>query len=122
MDKEKQNLWRNQRRKKLNDEFIVINPCIYIPDVITPEVEKSMMQWDLWQVRNADIVVCDFSHPQSIGTTWELALAVENNIPVIGVYTNDEEIMVHPWWKIAASHVCDNIEELVDYVRIYYGE
>lgn len=77
--------------------------------------------WDLYQVRNSDIIVCDFSHPESIGTTWELALAVENNIPIIGVFTCGKDY-VHPWWEIAASHICDGIMDLVEYIKIYYGE
>lgn len=121
MTKAQMNIWRQEIRLLLKDEFTVINPCIYIPDVITDEVEKSAMHWDLWQVRNADIIVCDFSHPNSIGTTWELALAAENNIPIIGVYTSGEGY-IHPWWKIAASHICDNIEELLDYLRAFYKE
>ena len=115
------NIWRQTIRLSLKDEFTVINPCTYIPDVITPQVEVECMKWDLWQVRNADIIVCDFSHSESIGTTWELALATEYNIPIIGVYTNGEGY-IHPWWKIAASHICDNIDDLISYVRVYYGE
>ena len=79
------------------------------------------MTWDLWQVKHSDIIICDFSHPGSIGTTWELAVAKENDIPIIGVYTNGE-VKVHPWWEMTAIRICYDIDDLIDYVSLFYRE
>lgn len=114
--------WRNTIRcSELYNDFIIINPCIMYPEIITEEVEKESMLWDLYQVRQADILVVDFSHPNSIGTTWELAIASEKHIPIIGVYTSGKSD-IHPWWRMATSYICNDIEELIDYISTYYGE
>ena len=96
-----------------------INPCDHIPDVevVTEQIERECMQWELWQLRHSDAVICDFSHPKSIGTSWELATAYELGIPIIGLKTDETDVVVHPWWGIGAMHICKNMEELYSYLQ-----
>lgn len=113
--------WRLQLKLKIEDitshEWLVINPCQHISDNNLDPIqkEKEGMEWDLWKIRQCELIVCDFSHPNSIGTSWELGLARELNIPVIGVYTQ-EKVDVHPWWKMTAMKICNNLDELTMYL------
>lgn len=102
--------------------WIAVNPCQHIPKTteFTDRTEIECMMWDLWKLKQCDIVVCDFSHPESIGTTWELATAWECKIPIIGVKIDDSKTPVHPWWQTAAMHVCENLDELKQYLTKHF--
>lgn len=123
LERDKANGWRKAIKKYLDgvNNWTVINPVSHIPDDkdITAEVERECMRWDLWKLKQSDIVICDFSHPDSVGTTWELAIAYELGIPIIGVMT-DGIRAAHPWWKMSAQHICNNIDELYYYLIQHY--
>lgn len=113
--------WRFDIKNRIErrSEWKVINPCDHIPHVktFTEAIEKGCMMWDLWQLKRSDVVVCDFSHPTSLGTSWELGIAYEKGIPIIGVHTEQKpKDTLHPWWKIAAMHICKDIDELEQYL------
>lgn len=117
--------WRIKIKSKIenttNKQWICVNPCEHIPHkVFTENVERECMKWDLWKLKQCDIVVCDFSHPISLGTSWELGTAFEHNIPIIGVLTESTKEDVHPWWKIAAMHICDDLEDLTRYLQKHF--
>jgi len=92
-----------------------INPCPHIPPQVDDKVEEEQMRWDLYKVRTADLIVCDFDHPNSIGTSFELSLAKELHIPIIGLQTNPN-VALHPWWRMSAIHICTSIDELQSYL------
>lgn len=110
--------WRDKIKDTLETvsgyKVVCCNPASHIPLVITPAVEREMFEWDLWKVKQSDIIICDFDHPNSIGTTWELAVARENGIPIIGLSLTDTP--VHPWWSMSAIHISRSMDELYDYL------
>lgn len=118
---EEMNGWRNELKRMIDYEdfdgvrWRCVNPCPHIPAVIDQSVEKEQMRWDIYKVKHADLIVCDFNHPNSIGTSFELAIARELGIPIIGLKTNPD-VQLHPWWEISALHICTSIDELYGYL------
>lgn len=80
--------------------------------------EREAMEYDLYKLRNSDLVVVNFNASNSIGTTMELALAKEHRIPVIGINTDGKEL--HPWLIECCTRMCDSLREAVDYLIDYY--
>ena len=80
--------------------------------------EREIMEFDLYNLRNSDLVIVNFNNIWSIGTAMELMLAKEMHIPVIGWNPNDE--VLHPWLKECVTRLCDNLREAVEHVVSYY--
>ena len=81
--------------------------------------EKEVMEFDLYNLRNSDIVIVNFGNGgnKSIGTSMELMLSKELHIPVIAFNYNEE---THPWMLETCSRVCDSLNETVEYVIDFY--
>lgn len=81
--------------------------------------EKEVMEFDLYNLRNSDLVIVNLGNNgnKSIGTAMELMLAKELHIPVIAFGDNNE---LHPWLKCCTSRLCENIQEVVSYVTEFY--
>lgn len=122
LDKDEMEGWRIKLKNTIEDftagRWLAINPCEHIPDEINDQVEAECFQWDLYKLKRSDLIVCDFDHPQSIGTTWELAVAKEYGIPIIGLSRTGT--YVHPWWRMSAMHISSSIEDLFDYLCINF--
>ena len=80
--------------------------------------EREMMEFDLYNLRNSNLVVVNFNDIKSIGIAMELMLAKEKNIPVIGFGVNGQT--VHPWLLECCTRVCENLREAVEYVVSFY--
>ena len=80
--------------------------------------EKEVMEFDLYNLRNSDIVIVNFNNEKSIGTAMELMLAKEYKIPVIAFGINEKEI--HPWLLECCTRICDSLREAVEYVVDFY--
>ena len=60
----------------------------------------------------------NFNVRTSIGTSKEIAIANEYNIPVIGLNENDLEL--HPWDINDCRRIFTDKEKLIDYVHKFY--
>ena len=80
--------------------------------------EKEVMEYDLYNLRNSDLVIVYFNDERSIGTAMELMLAKEMHIPVIAFGVNDKEI--HPWLIECCTRICDNMKDVVSHVIDFY--
>lgn len=80
--------------------------------------EREAMEFDLYKLRNSDVMIVNFNSPTSIGTAMELMLAKEYHIPVIGL--NKENLEIHPWLLECTTRMCDSIRELVEHVVTFY--
>ena len=81
--------------------------------------EKEIMEFDLYNLRNSDLVLVNLgnSGDKSIGTSMELMLAKELHIPVIAFNSNKE---IHPWISEVCLRICDNLKEAVEHVVEFY--
>ena len=80
--------------------------------------EKEIMEFDLYNLRNSNIIVVNFSNSKSLGTMSELILAHELHIPVIGWNPNNE--CLHPWMECCVTRMCQNMKEVVMHIVEFY--
>lgn len=80
--------------------------------------EREVFEFDLYNLRNSDLVVVNFNNSKSLGTMSELILAHELHIPVIGWNSNNEPL--HPWMECCTTRICDNMKEAVSHVVDFY--
>lgn len=80
--------------------------------------EREAMEFDLYNLRNSDLVIVNFNDPKSIGTACELILAKELHIPVIGINKDNQEL--HPWLVECTTRMCSSIREAVEHVVEFY--
>ena len=81
---------------------------------------REVMEFDLNKVRNSDLIIVNFNDLKSLGTMAELAIAYEHRIPVIGLCSEENYPMLHPWQKEMCNRIFGDIDELIDYVIEYY--
>ena len=116
-------------RSNIMDEIRYNRECTKNPTFFNPVMyynfeeklhksEKEIMEFDLYNLRNSDLVVVNFNNPASIGTAMELMLAKERNIPVIAFGINNQD--VHPWLLECCTRICDDIRETVNHVVEFY--
>lgn len=117
--------WRLQiiHAIKYNNECekkpIFFNPVDYYNfEEVRHRSEREAMEFDLYNLRNSNLVVVNFNDIKSIGTAMELMLAKERNIPVIAYGVNGQK--VHPWLLECCTRVCDDIRELVSHIVEFY--
>lgn len=94
-----------------------IPPYYYNYEDRMPETEREAFEYDLYRVRHSDVVVVNFNVPKSIGTAYEIAVARENRIPIVGINTTNEEL--HPWLVESCLKVFPSIESAAKYVEEY---
>ena len=81
---------------------------------------REVMEFDLNKVRNSDLIIVNFNDLKSLGTMAELAIAYEHRIPVIGLCSEENYPMLHPWQKEMCNRIFGDIDELIEYVVHYY--
>ena len=80
--------------------------------------EREVMEYDLYKVRNSDLVLVNFNDERSIGTSMELMLAKELHIPVIGI--NDRKVNLHPWLLESCTRICYSLDEALEHIKDFY--
>ena len=121
-----QNEWRKRIMKaiKFGDYDYEKKPVFFDPtqyygfEEKRHKSEKEAMEFDLYNLRNSNLIVVNFNNPNSIGTAMEIALAKEKNIPIIGL--NKEKKELHSWLECCCNRICDDIRELVNHIVEFY--
>lgn len=118
------NDWRKELHEKFKNsghDVVVFNPNNHFTEKdlfdwhITPE---TIMKYDLLKLRESDVVIVNFTHPKSLGTMAELAIAYERRIPIIGFVRPP-----HAWQKAMCDVIFEDMEEAFVYVcKHYLGE
>lgn len=80
--------------------------------------EREIMEFDLYNLRNSNLVVVNLNNPKSLGTMSELILAKEYRIPVIGWNSCGETL--HPWLTECVTRMCKNLREVVEHTVEFY--
>lgn len=117
---EEQNNWRQHIENKLSMNFILCNPVKYYNfENKNHKTEKEIMKFDLYKVKNSDIVLVNFKNHKSLGTMAELAIAYEYGIPIIGINADNEDL--HPWQIEMTNRLCDSMEEAINHLKYFYS-
>lgn len=80
--------------------------------------EKQVMRYDLYKLKNSDLIIADFINPKSVVTISEIAIAYEYKIPIIGL--NLKNVKLHPWQLEMCDVIFNDWEELVNYIICRY--
>lgn len=122
---EEQSKWRRQIQDSVKYEYdcdkspLFFNPVDYYNFLEKYcKSDREVMEFDLYNLRNSDLVIVNFNDEKSIGTAMELILAKEHNIPVIAFGANGKDI--HPWLLECCNRVCDSMREVVSHVVEFY--
>ena len=94
-----------------------IPPYYYNYEDKMPESEREAFEYNLYRLRHSDLVVVNFNVPKSIGTAYEIAVARENRIPIVGINETHNEI--HPWLVESCLKIFDTPESAAKYVEEY---
>lgn len=126
---EEANGWRKDLKKQIEQisegKVKCCNPNMHFNflDATGYRSDKEVMEYDLYRVRHADILIVNFNDPSSIGSACEMAVAYELKIPIIGLCENGEERILHPWLREFCNCIFTDREELILYlVRHYISE
>ena len=124
-------LFKKSRYKNISsayyaDQYIFINPTkLYKPSKpYNQTYEKEAMEYDLYCVRQADVIVVNFNSLSSIGTAQEVMYAHMLNKPIIGMIEEDKYDQLHPWYKqecikifkYKSDKLEDVINEIIEYI------
>lgn len=120
------NNWRLTCKKmfeKMSSKYIVytFNPNDYFNFRDVPplyESEAEVMNYDLRNLRKADLVIVNFNDMYSLGSMAEIAIAYERRIPIIGV--NESKQSLHPWQVCMCDRIFKSFDEMKFYIRDFY--
>ena len=123
---EEQTKWRKQVMDaiKYNDYHYDKKPVFFYPtrfynfEEKQQKSEREVMEFDLYNLRNSDLVIVNVNNQWSLGTMSELILAKEYRIPVIGWNSSGEEL--HPWLVECVTRMCDNLREAAEHTVEFY--
>lgn len=97
----------------------IFNPCMYYNiEEKLHKTEREPFEFDMYNLKNSNLVVANVTKPDSIGTCMELAVAKDKGIPVIAL--NESNIEQHPWVNECCTRICTTMNELVYHVFDYY--
>lgn len=123
---EEQTKWRNRIRDAIlfgdydySKKPIFFNPTQYYNfEEIRHKSEVEIMEFDLYNLRNSNLIIVNFNNPNSIGTAMEVMLAKELRIPILGL--NKDKKDLHPWLECSCNRICNDLRELVSHVVEFY--
>jgi len=119
---EQMNSWREKATQLFNQSTDLIhteNPCHYYNFELDHDsfTEHEVKKFDLWLVKNCDLVLVNLDYPDSIGTAIELHMAHDEwDKPVIGFGTTQN----HPWIELSLTKQCKTLEEAIEHILLFY--
>ena len=99
----------------------MFNPNDYYNFVDEPpkyNSEREVMEYDLYKLRNSDLVIMNYNDMYSLGSMGELSIAYEMKIPVIGLDIDKQKL--HPWQVEMTNKMFYDIDEMLKYVKEFY--
>jgi nucleoside 2-deoxyribosyltransferase len=119
---EEMNKWRQDIKNRLSvnyPDINAINPVEFYSFEVYDKMKcipKEVKEYDLWLVKNSDLILVNLDYPDSIGTAIELHMAQEWKIPVVGFGKTKN----HDWIECCLTRKCKNMEEAIDYIISFY--
>lgn len=116
------NQWRLKASQLLYETghpLMVVNPVNFYNFTLEPDTytEREVMDFDLYQVRDSDLLLVNLDFPNSIGTAIEMFYAHDIlRIPVVAFGTMQN----HPWITCCVNKQCETLEEAVEYIKDFY--
>ena len=121
----KQFKYKHSLSYNYSQPYNYLNPTtLYKPsDPYDPVYEKEAMTYDLFCVKQADVIIVNFNSLSSIGTAQEIMYAHTLNKPIIGMIEEDKYNQLHPWYKEECIKIFkykpDELEETIKIIIEY---
>jgi len=118
--------WRKELTTRLIDRcgddvrLTMINPSEFFNFEMDRDsyTYKEIYNWEIGQVKKCDFIIAKLEGGKSQGTSHELAIANEYDIPVIALYSDRD--IIHPFDAQCIDKWCETFDELVDYIAFYH--
>ncbi len=120
IDKESSSKWRRFVKQEIGNAASFFDPWDHFDFNMKDISEREVMNFDIWNLKRSDLLICNINFTRSLGTMSELAIAYDRRIPILAINTSNEEL--HPWQKTMCEKIFDNWEDLIDYVVVHYLE
>ena len=121
----KQIKYINSPAAPISQQCIYLDPTkLYKPsEPYNPSYEKEAMNYDLYCVKEADVIVVNFNSLSSIGTAQEVMYAYTLNKPIIGMIERNKYSQLHPWYKEECMKIFtydkDELGLVIDFIIQY---
>lgn len=122
---DKGNDWRKYFKNTLENYYGIYKVSVFNPndkfnfkDEPRYISENEVMRYDLYQLRNADLIIVNFNVPKSLGTMAEIAIGYDRGIPILGL--NEDKAVLHSWQIGFCERIFENTDDLLDYVEEFY--
>lgn len=127
---EEMNGWRKnfvQLTKTRSNDFVtpkIFNPCDafgaeWYQRELSFSEKLKIKDFDLSALRLSNLIVVNCKNLEtSVGSIYEIAVAKELKIPVIGFNISDN---LHDWLKTALDWECEDLLDTVDYIVKNYN-
>lgn len=122
----KQIRYLNSPAAPISQRCLFLNPTkLYKPsEPYNQAYEKEAMNYDLYCIKQADVIVVNFNSLSSIGTAQEVMYAHILGKPIIGMIEEDKYDQLHPWYKeecikifkYKSDKLEDIINEIIEYI------
>lgn len=129
LTEEEASYWRTEFKLENvheGNDFIFIDPTyLYTPSNNSDHLyEKEAMKYDLYCVKQSDVIIVNFNSLSSIGTAQEVMYAHILNKPIIGMIEENKYDQLHPWYreecikifKYKSEELEKVINEIIEYV------
>ena len=121
----KQAKYKNISSCEYVSHYIFLNPTkLYKPsEPYNQDYENEAMQYDLYCVNQADVIVVNFNSLSSIGTAQEIMYAYMLNKPIVGMIEENKYNQLHPWYKKECIKIFkykpEELEEVINEIIEY---
>lgn len=120
------NAWRVYCKNTLenyecNFQVRVCNPNDYYNFYDEPsryQTQAEIMDFDLYKLRNSDLIIVNFNDKYSLGSMAEIGIAYDRGIPIIGVDVHRQDL--HPWQTCMCERIFHDMDEMLDYIEDFY--
>ena len=114
--------WRRKIVALYNDVADVFDPSeFYSYEEQMHKTEKEIMEYELYNLKRCDFVILNLDRiHESIGSIMEIAVANENNIPIIAFGSLDKYEHLYPWLKECILRHETSMPETIEYINKYF--
>lgn len=116
------NEWRIDLEEKFSEFYHInlFNPNNHWDMESVHTDDREAMEYDLYRLRNADVLIVCFNSVGSLGTMAEIAIAHELRIPIIGINPSGDNFDLHPWQVFMCQKIVSNTEQAFEYLLSHY--
>ncbi len=111
--------WREYVKEKLADDFVLLDPMRRNFKDREVDSANEIVEFDLQDVRNADIILVNYSKP-SIGTAMEVFYASHELGKFVVAFSPFPFKECNPWMVKFCTKIQPTLEEAVDYIQDHF--